>query len=250
MQVKRLLLFILLMAAAFLCMDCRAYAAKGLEQYYDKSAITLRRPDNAELERVRNDKAFKYEKEMIPGNAFADLIRSWFSWLWEHFFSHIFSKNTAPFWRVFPYVIMAAALIITILALRRGSFFGLFSRRGKAAGSVFYYADENIHGIDFDSMIQKFADEKNYRMALRYRFLRTLKYLSSNNVIEWHKEKTNRDYVKEIGNGHNRSYFNELVNIFEYVWYGSFNIEKEYFDRMNERFASFEATMGTAFLEK
>ena len=129
------------------------------------------------------------------------------------------------------------------VALRRGSFFGLFSRSGKSGGSVFYDAEENIHVMDFDSMMQKFAAEKNYRMALRYRFLKTLKYLSVNNVIDWQKEKTNRSYAREIKRPHEASYFNELVNIFEYVWYGSFNIEKEFFDRMNDRFSAFERLM-------
>jgi hypothetical protein len=219
-------------------------ASRSNIRLYDNSPVALRLPEKRELDRIRKDKDFRYEKEIVPGNVISDLIGSWINWLRKHFFSHIFSKEAQPFWNVFPYIIIAAAVVIVVLALRRGDFLGLFSRKGARAGEVRYDSEEDIHAIDFDSMIQKFLDNKDYRMALRYRFLKTLENLSARGIIVWQKEKTNRDYVKEMTLEIARSSFNELVNIFEYVWYGSFNIDKNFLEQMNERFSSFDLSTG------
>jgi hypothetical protein len=219
----------------------RVYAAPQSNiKFYDKSPVALRLPDKRELDRIRKDKAFQYEKKIVSGNTIADVIGSWINWLREHFFSHIFSKEAQLFWRIFPYIIMAGAIVIVILALRRGDFLGLFSRKRGRTGEVLYDPDEDIHEIDFDSMIKKFVDNNDCRMALRYRFLKTLKNLSIKGIIVWQKDKTNRDYVKEMTLEIARSSFNELVNIFEYVWYGSFNIDRNFLEQMNERFSSFD----------
>jgi hypothetical protein len=207
---------------------------------YDNSNVDLRIPARQELERFRKDKDFHYEKKVISGNTVADILSSWVDWLQRKFFSRLFSKEAQPFWRIFPYIVIAAALVIVVIALRRGDFFGLFSRKRGRSGEVIYDTEENIHEIDFDSMIKKFTDNNEYRMALRYRFLKTLRNLSEKGAIAWQKEKTNRDYVKELGVEPARSSFNELVNIFEYVWYGSFDIDKNFLGQMNERFRSFD----------
>ncbi|MBN2402400.1 MAG: hypothetical protein JXN64_08360 [Spirochaetes bacterium] len=220
------------------------YAASGPDiGLYDNSPVALRLPDVLELNRIRNDKAYQYEKEMVPGNAIADIIASWISWLGKNFFSHIFSKKAEPFRRFFPYAVIAASAVIVILALRRGGFFGLFSRKGYRAGDVQYDSEGDIHDIDFNFMIKKFMDAGDYRTALRYRFLKTLKQLSVKGLIVWRKEKTNRDYINEIV-PEKRSSFNDLVNIFEYVWYGSFAVDKKFLELMNGRFRSFDLSMG------
>jgi hypothetical protein len=235
---------ILILVAGFFLSEVRGYGeTRSNIKLYDKSPVALRLPAKQELDRVRKDKAFQYDKKDISGNALSDIIGSWVRWLQEHFFSRIFSKEAQPFWRVFPYVIMAAASAIVILALRRGDFFGLFSRKRGRTGEVLYDSDENIHVIDFDPIITKFMDNNDYRMALRYRFLKTLKNLSLKGVIVWQKEKTNRDYVKEMTPEIARSTFKELVNIFEYVWYGSFYIDRNFFEQMDERFRSFDLSV-------
>jgi hypothetical protein len=210
---------------------------------YDNSNVAVRIPARQELERFRKDKNFQYEKKVISGNSVADVLNSWVDWLYRKFFSRIFSKETQPFWRIFPYIVMAAALVIVVIALRRGDFFGLFPRKRGPKGEVTYDPEENIHEIDFDFMIKKFMDDSEYRLALRYRFLKTLRDLSAIGAIAWQKEKTNRDYVKELARDSVRSSFNELVNIFEYVWYGSFNIDKKFLEQINERFILFDSSL-------
>jgi hypothetical protein len=237
------MIILILVAGFFLC-EVRGYGeTRSNIKLYDTSPVAIRLPAKQELDRIRKNKAFQYDKKDISGNAIFDIIGSWINWLQEHFFSRIFSKKAQPFWRVFPYIIMAAAAAIIILALRRGDFFGLFSRKNGRTGEVLYNSDEDIHVIDFDSLITKFMDNRDYRMALRYRFLKTLKNLSLKGVIVWQKEKTNRDYVKEITLEIARSAFNELVNIFEYVWYGSFIIDKNFYEQMDERFRSFDLSV-------
>ncbi len=222
----------------------RVHGAKEKDiKLHDNSTVALRIPGRQELDRIRNNKDFQYEKKLVTGNTAADILSRWFDRLNRHFFSRIFSKEAQPFWRVFPFIIMAAALAIVVIALRRGDFFGLFLRKKASTGELSYYTEENIYEIDFDVMIKKFMENNEYRMALRYRFLKSLRNLSEKGVIVWKNEKTNRDYAKELSLQPVRSSFSELVNIFEYVWYGNFEIDKNFLDRMNERFRSFDLSV-------
>ncbi len=58
--------------------------------------------------------------------------------------------------------------------------------------------EEHIENIDLDSYIKNALKEENYRLAIRYMYLKSQKLLSLNNIIDWHFEKTNSDYYREI----------------------------------------------------
>lgn len=87
---------------------------------------------------------------------------------------------------------------------------------------------QNIHEINFPETIFNYELKKDYRSAVRYQFLYLLKKLNSKQLIIWNPEKTNRDYELEI-NQSLKSQYERLSFIFEYVWYGEFDIsEKQY----------------------
>src|SRR5690606_7261386 len=59
-------------------------------------------------------------------------------------------------------------------------------------------AEEHMESLDLDALISDAIQQKNYRLAIRYQYLKTLKTLSKHQIIEWHYEKTNKDYENEI----------------------------------------------------
>ena len=91
--------------------------------------------------------------------------------------------------------------------------------------------EENIHSLDFNTLITKIKNEKIYRLATRYYYLWLLKTLSDRNIIEWDIEKTNGDYLNEISNLELKNEFQFLSYVYEYSWYGEFNLSETDFEK-------------------
>ena len=96
-------------------------------------------------------------------------------------------------------VIALAFLIyffIKYLNSKKGNFF--FGKKNKNLAPNSGEIHENIHEINFPELINKCEVEKDFRSAIRYRFLQVLKQLSDKNKILWMTEKTNQDYAAEL----------------------------------------------------
>lgn len=143
--------------------------------------------------------------------------------------------------RVFAITIIGFVLyfLIRFLMTKDGNFF--FSRKNKKVAITGEDLHENIHDINFAEVISSFEKQKDYRSAIRYRFLMVLKNLADKKLINWNPEKTNRDYFAELKNADLKDRFSELIYIFDYVWYGEFEINEDNYNHFKEKFLKFKA---------
>ncbi len=91
---------------------------------------------------------------------------------------------------------------------------------------------------DYDALIHQSCKLANYRMALRYLFLKTLRQLSDKGLLHQSVDKTNFQYVQEIATD-KRKDFAALVLNYEYVWYGHLDISREQFEQLEKNYISF-----------
>lgn len=75
-----------------------------------------------------------------------------------------------------------------------------------------------------------------YRNATRFYFIWVMKELSDQNHIVWKKKKTNYHYILEVSGQPFTAKFERSVNVFEYVWYGKYEISKEEFGLVETEF--------------
>tara|TARA_B110000046_G_C13018601_1_gene410009 strand:+ start:1870 stop:2580 length:711 start_codon:yes stop_codon:yes gene_type:complete len=101
------------------------------------------------------------------------------------------------------------------------------------------YEDEDIHKVDFENLLNKAIDSQNFRLAIRYYYLMTLKCLSDKKIIDYHKDKTNSEYLFEIENTAIRSKFSYLSYVYTYVWYGEFPVDEKNFIAAQNKYQSF-----------
>lgn len=143
--------------------------------------------------------------------------------------------------RFFAIVIIGFVLyfLIRFLLNKDGNFF--FSKKNIKVNVASQDLHENIHEINFTETIDAFERQKDYRSAVRYRFLLVLKKLADKKLIGWNPEKTNRDYFAELKNAGLKDSFRELVYIFDYVWYGEFEINEDNYNHFKEKFLKFKA---------
>jgi len=78
---------------------------------------------------------------------------------------------------------------------------------------------------DFDKMIRQATEAGNFRLAVRYQYLKSLHALALQQRISMAADKTNYQYVQEIANAGLRNDFASLTLNYEYIWYGEFMID-------------------------
>ena len=101
--------------------------------------------------------------------------------------------------------------------------------------------DENMELLlhnDFDPLISQACNLGDYRLAVRYLFLKTLQQLRDKNQINYEPDKTNTRYVYELPE-QRRNDFSRLIFQYEYVWYGHFEINKDQYDQVEAGFNNF-----------
>lgn len=98
---------------------------------------------------------------------------------------------------------------------------------------------EDIFALDYGKEIENATAEKNYRLATRLLYLRTLKHLSDHGLINYTHERTNSDYLSQLrGTRHYRDFF-RLTRDFDYTWYGKFELTGEAFAIVQNDFVNF-----------
>ena len=103
---------------------------------------------------------------------------------------------------------------------------------------------EDLDSIAFESEIDKYLREKDYRNAIRYYFLESLKALQDKNHIEWKKDKTNADYYYEISDNRIRKEFQNIAFIFDFAWYGNNAISDAQMEYVKNQFSTFHKLLG------
>lgn len=155
----------------------------------------------------------------------------------------VFSKSanvTEVLIRLFAIILVGFLLyfIVKYLLGKDGSF--IFGKKNKKVNINEEELHENIHEINFPESIVAYERAGDYRSAIRYQFLYVLKKLSDKKLISWNPEKTNKDYVSELKASHLKDNFFNLSYIFDYVWYGEFNIDEQAYQKFKNQYQSFK----------
>ena len=92
---------------------------------------------------------------------------------------------------------------------------------------------------DYDKLIDQSITSKNYRLAIRYLYLKSLQKLTEKGAIIFAVDKTNYQYVRELSGKLYKNTFATLTLNYEYVWYGEFEIDQIIFFKLQTEFKQF-----------
>jgi hypothetical protein len=205
--------------------------------HYDSSAVNLRSFNNEKVKAYKNNSDFIYDTNYKAERG-----------LWERFInwllSKIFAENSVSdvysyLYNFFLYFLTPLVVVFILWKLfgadKRFFLFGS-SKKNKIN---FEDAPENIHEINFEKLIQEAISKKQYRVAIRLSYLLLLKELTIKNLIDWSPEKTNYEYLKEIKEIKTREQFARNSLMYEYIWYGDFEIDQDNFSKVKDGFQTF-----------
>jgi len=220
----------------------------------DSSKIYLRHFDSTAMAKYRDDPAFNYTADK-QANTWWDRFWQWVWDVWTGFwnwigrllarlFGHVHLGRSAFSAMKVVLLLLAVTLIVFIISRLAGIDLLRSIRKNQPVDQVPYSESlENIHQINFDEAIENALTVKDYRLAVRLLYLRSLKQLSDANLINWRIEKTNSAYLNELTDVEQRRRFSIVTRQFEYVWYGDFPVDGQSFNSINSFFQEFKQAL-------
>lgn len=211
-------------------------------EYDQSSEVTPVSFDPSKTEKYQNDPYFDYTEKIKEDNIWLKFKR-WVNRVWGQLWTWLFGDfklNAFLYflYQAMPYIIIGGIIIFLVwlfYKLNPGS--GLLYSKDEA--QVFFTEEEKIiKSEDIQVLIDNALANKNYRLAVRYYFLLILKSLSEKEIINYQFDKTNSDYIKEIKQEQLSSQFRKSAFIYEYVWYGNFEVSETDFIKAKYQFVS------------
>ncbi|MBK9150667.1 MAG: DUF4129 domain-containing protein [Saprospiraceae bacterium] len=122
-------------------------------------------------------------------------------------------------------LILLAAVIAVIRLLLGKDAFRLLFKREKLPG--FQRADAGELSMDeksLEDLIKQSVENNNYRLAIRYQYVLLLKNLSQKGWVDYHPEKTDREYLREIRSDRLKELMASIIYIYHRTWYGNHRV--------------------------
>jgi hypothetical protein len=93
------------------------------------------------------------------------------------------------------------------------------------------HIEENLPIADVETPLEKAIRMGEYKVAFRMYFLLILQLLANKGIIKWRKDKTNREYVRELRQQTYLPQFMSAVLMYEKAWFGLGGVSKEEFEQ-------------------
>lgn len=149
------------------------------------------------------------------------------------------SSVLAFFIKIFPYLIVVGIFILFIYLFVKYNWGKRIFNEPDAPSLLFSEEEEIIRRKDIDQLIEKALQKKNYRLAIRYQYLKSLRFLEEGNMIRYEFSKTNQDYIAELQQHPVSHLFSEITRYYDYAWYGGFSVSLAQYQNMDRNFRAF-----------
>jgi len=212
---------------------------------FDENQVLETRDFGGDLTEKYNGDEFDYSSQ--EGEA-QNLLKRFLNWFFN-WIDKSFGINIPPYtmkiieWLI--YILMGCLIVYLFIRFFSGeNFSAVFTKKATSILDI-NLSEDHIENVDLDTLIKSALDEKDYRLAVRYQYLRILKILSQKGLIDWNYEKTNSDYQREIEGDHLKSGFKDVSYLYDYIWYGEQEIDGLKYETVESRFTTLKNSIGS-----
>jgi len=200
----------------------------------EDSVIFRNIPDSVSS-RVIRDKDFAYAND--PGYWIVAPVSHE-----RNFLDYLFEWLTSVWFRGFVFAFLISILLYALYKIIIQNRLYMFYSSPKK--NIIEGKDEAESAFDnIDQKIENAISMNDFRSALRYLYLKTLKIASEKKLIVFHAQAMNTEYVQQLLNHPLQNQFRYLTYAYEYVWYGGFELKQEQFVPLQKQFEDFYKTM-------
>lgn len=188
------------------------------------------------IDEYRSQKEYNYELNPKYENNWIERFLNWLDKYFEGSDGDV--SAIGWFFKLLYWLILIGAVgaLVYYILLSRGH--NVFARGNKAKAKIEGdLVDENTSMQSIDELIATAERNSDYALAIRLHYLKTLRLLDDKKYILWKSGKTNHEYISEIEDENKRNKFDTLSYIYEYSWYGKFNIlDDQQYEQLKEPF--------------
>lgn len=202
----------------------------------EKAGQKARVPGKEIIDAYLADKDYQYGGDYKPvkKSNFLNRLWRWVLSVWEEGM------------KVLRYLPLALRIVFYLLCLgfilliaTKTKIYRIFYTDKEIAEPDFFVEDPLAEQFDFDQAISTQISHQNFRNAIRLLHLKILKELENQGVIRFAREKTNREYAREINDNKLKSDFFKLAGVYNRVWFGNFTISKDEYEMLAAGFYKF-----------
>lgn len=222
--------------------------SKKNELKYDKteSLIPIDFNENA-LSEYRAQEEFDYIETLEKENWWTR-FKKWVNAKYNQFLNWLFGEYEpdsvlAFIIKIIPYLLLLILLGLVLWLFSRLNPGGQILKKPKKSEVYLTEEEELIKNEDLPSLIQKAIKKGQFRLAVRYYYLNELRKLDELQLIDYAYQKTNKDYSEEITDASIRLQFSEITKLYEFIWYGSFQVSENDFRLVEKGFLRMEKVL-------
>lgn len=199
-----------------------------------KDTVTLRTIPDSVVKAWQKDEAFAYAND----------AEYWQPRRREDKPGWVTRRVQSPGFEIFLLCLLGAILlyaIVRIIAENNLQFFYRSAKRLPAKSA----AEPNPLEDDLEGQLQHYLQTKQYRQAVRYLYLKSLRLLNDQGLISYqnHQPVTNWEYWQQLNGKPQSRPFRDLMMAYEKVWYGEFPLTDRTFERLHQYFEDFYKTV-------
>jgi hypothetical protein len=203
----------------------------------DSTEIKTRYPSKSKEEQIFSDSKLNYKKNAVDKKG---MFERFLEWLAEKLFGKAGYDNISTAREIIIWTIVIISVAVIIWLLSRSELISLVKPKAKATAFSFSDITEDLDTINFNQQIQDALAHNDYRLAIRWHYLKILFLLDKKSLITFAPFKTNIDYNNELKGKNIHSSFGTLSRIYDYVWYGQFNLNEQSYQNNAAEFEAAE----------
>ena len=199
--------------------------------------VVLRSVPDSVIRRYKKDKDFAYANDASywakePENKNHD----------KNFLDHFWAFITSNGVRIFVYLLIAFVLLFALYRIVVDNKLYLFYSPSKKliAGET---TEAELQNENIDENIEQAMHAKDYRLAVRWMHLKALRLLNEKELIRFHAQGTNQEYLSQLSNHKEARNFQYLTHVYDYAWYGGFLLTQQQAETTQQNFNRFYAAI-------
>jgi hypothetical protein len=137
------------------------------------------------------------------------------------------------------YSFLAAVILFVLYQVMVVNNFFFFSKRFRSKKGEPETHDEELNADNIDQKLNEAVAAGDYRLAIRYLYLKTLYLLNEKKLIALQSQATNHEYLLQMQKQEAAKDFRKLTQVYEYVWYGEYRPSDDQFNTIQTNFKHF-----------